>query len=139
MKIRFPNAAGVAPFLLAACVCGLGACSISNSRSAGANRRGSDQELEQARLQLAEYRKRFGPLATTKPEHSLRDLQSTLPGKSLKEVALLLGKPGGVYLSGHRECWDYYGVCYAPITGRTVGKLGIWFEKGKVERLDSVF
>jgi hypothetical protein len=95
--------------------------------------------LRQARQQLAKYCKRFGPLPSGRPAHSLRTLQKTLPGKSLKEVAALLGKPGSVYLSGKRECWDYYGICYAPITGRPVERLDIWFEQGRVDHLDAIF
>jgi hypothetical protein len=98
-----------------------------------------EEDLRDYRRQLAEYRQRFGPLPYSRPRHNLRDLQKSLPGRSLKEVAAFLGKPSGVYLSGKRECWDYMGVCYAPLTGRTVEKLGIWFQNGKVERLDAVF
>jgi hypothetical protein len=135
MKINFSRSALAGWLILAACFGGSG-CTDTGSRASG---RSEAEELKEARLQLAEYQKRFGPLPSTKPRHNLRDLQKTLPGKSLKEVRALLGKPSGVYLSGDRECWDYYGICYAPITGRTVGKVGIWFRKGLVDHLDSVF
>ncbi|HWB05563.1 MAG TPA: hypothetical protein VG796_21270 [Verrucomicrobiales bacterium] len=101
------------------------------------------EQLRQANRQLAEYRNRYGALpsatAPKRARHDLRQLQRTLPGKSLKEVAGIMGKPDNVYVSGDRECWDYLNACVAPVTGKVVPKLGVWFSKGRVDRLDAAF
>jgi hypothetical protein len=127
----------IAPVLL--CVTAMPGCQTGRQNGAKPTDRELRQQLSQSQDLVRRYEARYGKLLPERPKHEFRKLRTELKGKSMSEVAALLGKPSEVYSTGPTESWDYINVAYDSASGRTVRILEVWFSKGVVDYVKAIF
>jgi hypothetical protein len=69
------------------------------------------------------------------PRLEFRKLHAQLPGKSIQEVARIMGLPSNVHVSGSSESWDYLDAAWDPVSRRPVRRITVWFKNGVVDEL----
>ena len=97
---------------LLACLFALAACRSPSSQNA---------------VVSAETESGFHAPVSERPKQNVRKLRSSLPGKKMRDVVRVLGRPSQVFTLEERETWKYENAAYDPVTGRRVRSLDIFF------------
>jgi len=71
-----------------------------------------------------------------RPRQDIRELRSTLPGKTMKQVISILGQPKNIYTLDKREEWIYRQAAFDSFTKKEVNYLSLTFVDRKVEEVN---
>ena len=104
--------------MLATCLAALLACRSPDTQ-------GSSASTSQRSSAFSEKRK-----------ENVRKLRASLPGKQMKDVVRILGKPSQVSTLEERETWDYKNAAYDPVTGLPVRSLQVLFVNRRVDSIN---
>jgi len=71
-----------------------------------------------------------------RPRQDIRELRSTLPGKTMKQVISILGQPKSIYTLDKREEWIYRQAAFDSFTKKEVNYLSLSFVDRKVKEVN---